>query len=154
MKVQQLAAKLNKDACDILVRNAKAMPEDKVVWQPLEQGRSVLNQLQECAVIANFTTHTLNHHTLPEMDNEVFGKSMAALDTLDKAIAALETNTTELVSAIEAFPDENLDKTVQLPWLPTPTSLAEIMMMNYWNSVYHQGQVCYIQTLYGDSEMH
>jgi hypothetical protein len=40
-----------------------------------------------------------------------------------------------------------------MPWGAKMT-FAELLFLNYWNLVYHQGQIAYIQTLYGDREMH
>jgi hypothetical protein len=33
-------------------------------------------------------------------------------------------------------------------------SLADVCFLHYWNTVYHLGQVNYLQTLLGDREMH
>lgn len=154
IRIQDLAAKLNSQAIDGFIRNVRAMPGDKQTWQPETTCRSALNQAQECAVITGFTVHSLKTLELPPMDNESFGKAMAELDTVDKAVAALEKNKAELNAAILNFPDADLEKTIKLPWEETPSPMAEIMFLNYWNLVYHQGQLCYIQTMYGDNEMH
>lgn len=152
--IQQLASKLNKMAAETLVRNVRAMPHDKVGWQPLEKGRTALSQLQECAIICGFSNHTLTNHTLPPDFNEAYGREAAELDTLEKTITRLDERAAALAATIEALPDEDLDITVKLPWMEEPSTLAELMFMNYWNTVYHVGQVSYIQTLYGDTEMH
>jgi len=152
--IKQLAAKLNQDATDSLLRNAAAMPADKLEWSPLDAGRTAHNQLAECAVIAKFSVYTLNTRTVPKFDHEAFGKAMAELDTVEKAVAMLKENTDLMVSAIEAFPDEELDTTILMPYSPTPLSFAEVMFGPYWNTVYHIGQFAYIQTLYGDGKMY
>ncbi len=152
--VQQLAAKLNRNAINQLKREVQAMPADKQTWQPLDQGRTALNQAAECAVAAGLTVTTLNSRQLPPMEHDTFSKAIAELDSLDKTLAALDANGEALAAAIEAFPTEELDNTIQLPWLPEPWSFAQIMLLPYWNTVYHIGQISYIQTLYGDKEMH
>jgi hypothetical protein len=152
--IQQLAKKLNQDAADSLVKNVKAMPEDKATWKPLDQGRSALSQLQECAIICGFTAYTLQNHVLPPDFKDAFAREGAEMDTVDKAIARLEERAAALSAVIEAFPDADLAKTITLPWQQEPASLAEMMFMNQWNTVYHVGQINYIQTLYGDNEMH
>ena len=152
--IQQLAVKLNREAAETLIRNVRALPEDKAAWQPLDKGRTALSQLQECAIICGLSIYTLANHTLPPDFNETFGRELPEIDTVDKAIARLEERTEKLAATIEAFQDADLEKTVTMPWRPDPTSLAELMFMNYWNVVYHIGQISYIQTLYGDNEMH
>jgi uncharacterized damage-inducible protein DinB len=152
--VQELAVKLNRDAAASLVRNVRAMPDDKAAWQPLEKGRTALSQLQECAVICGFTIDTLKTHAIAPDFHEAFGRESAQIDTVDKAVARLEERSAALAAAIQAFPDADLDIPVKLPWQEEPASLAELMFMNFWNTVYHVGQVSYIQTLYGDNDMH
>lgn len=41
------------------------------------------------------------------------------------------------------------------PWNPSGSKpIAECCFHPYWNMVYHQGQISYIQTLYGDFDEH
>ncbi len=152
--IQQLAAKLNHEAVNGLIRNVRAMPEDKVNWQPLEKGRTTLSQLQECAIICGFSIYTLTNHALPPDFEGAYGRELGDVDTVDKAIAKLEERSAALAKVIASVPDTDLEMTVKMPWLEQPSTLAELMLMNYWNLVYHIGQVSYIQTLYGDNEMH
>ena len=152
--INQIAAKLNRDSSESLIRNIEAMPTDKADWKALELGRSALNQVQECAVIAAMFAEVFSKQAIPAMEGDEFGSAMSALDTVQKAVAALRTNTEALVKAIEAFPADSLEKPTHLPWDPTPTTFAEIMFTNYWNSTYHEGQINFIQTLYGDKGYH
>lgn len=152
--INQIAAKLNRDSSESLIRNIEAMPVDKAEWKALELGRSALNQVQECAVIAKMFADTFSNHAIPAMEDDAFGKSMSELDTVAKAVAALRANTENLVKAIEAFPAESLEEPVQLPWEQTPNTFAAIMFTNYWNSTYHEGQINFIQTLYSDKGYH
>ena len=152
--IQQLAAKLNRKAVEGLKKNATAMPADKVAWQPLDVGRTVVSQLAECAVITGFNARLLIDRAVPPMDMEAFQKAVSDLDTTEKAISALDASADALAGAIESFPSADLDQTIKLPWFEEAQSFAEIMLLGYWNNVYHVGQICYMQTLYGDKEMH
>jgi len=153
--VSQLAAKLNRDAAATLARNIKAMPEEKVTWKPLDNGRSALDQLQECAIISFFGAKLLQTREVPPFDREGFEKLRAENDTPEKALALLDKGIDTLAAAIEAFPPEHLDDTLTLPFLGgMEKSFAELMLLTYWNMVFHEGQICFIQTLYGDHEMH
>jgi hypothetical protein len=152
--IQQVAAKLNAQCVDGLIRNVKAMPDDKVSWQPLDAGRSGLDQLQECAIICGMATAVLKAHAFPADFQAEYGRQMAEIDTIDRAVTRLKENSAALELTILALPDADLEKTVSMPWSPEPSTLAELLFMNYWNTVYHIGQVSYVQTLYGDKEMH
>ena len=152
--IQQLAAKLGREVTAALIRNVEAMDESKVAWQPEGSGRTVLSIIQECAIITGFSAHTLTHLAMPEGFHGEYGRLLGEYDTLEKAVAALKANSELLANAQLSFDAENLEKTIVMPWAANPLTFAELMFGNYWNSVYHIGQICYIQTLYGDKEMH
>src|SRR5438046_2166494 len=124
--VQQLAVKFNREAAKVLIRNVRAMPEDKVIWQPMDTGRTTLSQLQECAIICGFSISILTNHAFPPDFNEAYGRELAEVDTVDKAIARLEERVENLAATVEALPDADLDITVTMPWRPEPATLAEL----------------------------
>ncbi|HZT41420.1 MAG TPA: hypothetical protein VFA07_04495 [Chthonomonadaceae bacterium] len=154
LTVTTMAAKLNREVGAGLARNFQAMPPDKQTWKPLDAGRSALSQIQECAGINLWAAQMLRDRAVPPIDESWMQQMQSQDDTPEKAVAGLQAGTDALVAAIEAFPAEHLEDTLVLPWDPTPTSMAEVMMLAYWNMVYHIGQINYIQTLYGDQEMH
>ncbi|MEP6756769.1 MAG: DinB family protein [Chthonomonadales bacterium] len=152
--VQQLAAELNSGIIDGLIKNARAVPADKLAWKPLDLGRSVLNQIAECAVITKWVIKLIESRDVPELSNEGYADSVAALEDVNAAVAALESAKVELKSVIETFPSEHLDDQVTLPFFPDPMTFAAIFYIPYWNNTYHIGQICYIQTLLGDTTSH
>jgi len=83
---------------------------------------------------------------------KAFRDAKDALDTLDKAEAALRENTAKAVEAILAVPDDKLQ--MEIPFFgPGMWKICEIMNSHTWNLHYHTGQICYIQTLLGDHSM-
>ena len=152
---KELAVRMNRSAIKSLAANLDAMPADKQAWKPLDLGRTALNQVQECAVINPWFAGILANRAVPEMDGGAYGAAIAALDSADKAMAALIASADTLAAAIEAFPDDLLHETVTLPFgKGMVMTFEEIMLAPYWNMVYHQGQIAYVQTLYGDTDMH
>ena len=152
--VTAMAAKMNREVAAGLARSFQAMPPDKQTWKPLDAGRSALSQIQECAGINFWTAQILRDRAMPSIEEGWMQQLQSQYDTPEKAVAGLQAGTDALVAAIESFPADHLEDTVQLPWDPTPTSLVEVMLLAYWNMTYHIGQISYIQTLYGDQEMH
>jgi len=47
MHYQDQIIKTTKYATDSLFRISRAMPEDKINWKPLDNGRTVIDQLQK-----------------------------------------------------------------------------------------------------------
>lgn len=152
--IQELAAKINRQAAEGLARNVRAMPAEKQIWKPLDHGRNVLDQTRECTAINFITADILRSMAMPEDFSAEYARHCAGVETTDDILELLIASGAALASAILDFPCEELDKTLKLPWDETPSSFAEIMVMPYWNTAYHIGQTCYIQTLYGDTEMH
>jgi hypothetical protein len=140
-------------SADGLVRNLNAMPADKLNWKPLDAGRSALQMAVECGVISHSAAKTLNTRQDPVMDMDEYQRIQTDTDTAEKAAALLSQGTDAVIAAIEAFPAEHIDGKVKMPWGQEIT-FGDLMKLIHWNNVYHTGQIAYIQTLYGDKEMH
>jgi hypothetical protein len=56
------------------------------------------------------------------------------------------------MDAIQSVSEDQTAEEIQTPW--GGYSLARCCLHAYWNMVYHEGQINYIQTLYGDFEEH
>jgi hypothetical protein len=125
------------------------VPEDKRTWSPLDQGRTALDQVAECALLDGYTASVVSTKKWPEdFDIEVFFRDKAALITDQAAVLArLEENATQLASAIRAVANEDLDTEIATPW--GAMTLLKIANMSYWNMSYHQGQINYIASLVG-----
>ena len=120
---------------------------DKASWSPLEKGRTALNQVAECALITGGCIGIIQSKSVPEINWEEFGKAQSALAAdSDAAFAALESNTTGLVAALEGLSAEDALVEVTMPWGETYT-LAGLADVVYWNNTYHEGQINYIATL-------
>lgn len=155
MSLQDFIADQTGKALDGLFKQARFLPADKLEWEPMDQARSALDILQECAVLPKFYVQVLETGKVPEFLPEfleAYNKSRAELDTLDKAEAACRENTAALLVAIRSVPDAKLADPLQLPW--GVWSTAEVLNLHYWNMVYHTGQLCYSQSMLGDKAMH
>lgn len=138
-----------------ILEQAKRVPEDKRSWCPMDEGRSTLDQVQECAVIAGFYPNLFQTLKLPEIDEAAmkqFQDAKAQLDTFDKAEAALKQNTAATVEAIRNMSDDVLGKEMKF-FGPGMWKVSSVMNAHAWNMHYHTGQICYIQTLLGDKGM-
>ena len=149
--VQQLTARQTQHAARDVIAAAKATRPDKVTWEPLEQGRTVLAQVIECGMANLKWANILRTFTYSNLPPELRA-SFADIDTLTTATARVEATAQELVGVLLAVPDERLDTEIETEW--GPYNVAEACLHAYWNMIYHEGQINYIQTLYGDKEEH
>lgn len=130
-----------------LYRAAQNLGEN-ITWQPLDRGRSALDQIQEAAGFALLGAEIFEQQAMPPFDPEGMNRLRANHDTPEKALTLLEEASAKLASALEIFPPEKLDHRIILPFGDgAERSFAEIAMLIYWNTVYHEGQVNYIETL-------
>jgi uncharacterized damage-inducible protein DinB len=158
VKLQEFVAKGTEEAGKNLFRTAKAMPADKLTWKPSDTARSALDQLQECAQAALWFLPMVMEHKSPSFKPEQFEEGRKARqqwDTLEKCEQVFWENTNKLLAAIRDAKDEDLGIQIQIPFAENwVASLAEVLLFHYWNTTYHHGQINYIQTIYGDTEMH
>ena len=156
MTYQERVIQLTKNACDGLVRAAKAMPEDKLSWKVLDAGRSPIDLLQEVSQSLRYVIPMLNDRKV-EFDPAKFETIRAerqSWDSIEKCEEVLAKNFELFAEAVRNFPEADLDETLRLPFAGGFDSpYYEIMMYGYWNAVYHLGQTNFIQTLYGNWEM-
>lgn len=158
MRLQDHLVKQTQRAMNDLLRAIEALPADKVDWKPCETSRSALSQLKEVAMSPQFFIHVIKHGSMPDMkDHAKSTEDQIRNDLVDAAatkVRVMET-TAELCSAISEFPDDDLDQEMVLPFGGGMVmTMAEILGLHAWNMTYHYGQINYIQTLLGDTEMH
>ncbi len=121
---------------------------EKFTWRPLDKGRSAHDQVLEAAGMFLLTKHMVESGTVPPMDSEQHGKAMEEFNTPTKALKQLEDAADLLAVAVTVAPADRLATVLHLPFGGgMDKTIAEIVMMAYWNTVYHEGQVNYIQTL-------
>ncbi len=141
-----------------IFRAASFVPEDKLTWQAGEGARPVMNILQECAHCPSWSVALLKERKMPEFTPE-FMEQLRAMWAAWNTPAICEAQGKECLvefkAAIEAFPESDMEQTMFMPFGGgREFAFWEVMMLPYWNLTYHLGQINYVQTLYGDKEMH
>jgi len=125
-----------------MIEVAHTVGVDKAEWKPLEKGRTVLSQLQECAVRADRMVATLNGNVFTAFATS---EENAVYSTFEKAIEGCTKNAANLAAKLRTLSDDDLLKVVQTP--SGEFSLARLMIGTYWNACYHEGQIYYISSL-------
>jgi hypothetical protein len=153
--LQTTAAAVTKEMGAFLVAAVEAMPADKQTWRPLDEGRDALDQLVELTSLNFVAAEALRTKSNPVFSDAAEAKMKAELDTVPKALAGLQSSCDAVVSALESLSDDELEKTVTLPFrggIVRPLSWLAFLPIRHMS--YHYGQINYIQTLYGDKDMH
>lgn len=130
-----------------LGRAASSLGE-QFTWKPLDKGRSAHDQVIEVAGMFLLAKHLVESGEMPSIDREHHARMLQKFDTAEKALKQLEDAADLLAIAIETAPTEQLAKVVRLPFGGgMDKTIAEVLLLAYWNNVYHEGQVNYIHTL-------
>lgn len=145
-------------AADEAFKYARSVPADKVDWKVSETARSVLDQCQEMALCPKWAQDIVTDQPQPEWNDEAFAAmnaEKAQFDTIDKCQAECNRRLQDLFEVYRSMPDADLAKTKWLPY-DGGRDFTMVEMMDYprWNFNYHLGQIAFIQTVYGDKEMH
>lgn len=152
MRLQDQIVKQTQRAMDDVIRSVDAIPADKQDWAP-EGARSALSQLREIAMVPQFYITILQTGAPPAFDDHA--REKPSLGTIEECRAEAMRATSELCRMIREFPDADLEKEVTLPFNGgMVVTMADLLGLHYWNTVYHLGQINFIQTLLGDKEMH
>ncbi len=154
MTPQETAARMTQKAARDLVLALNATPAERLNWQPEGIARSIFEQLTEC-IGANYkwsrilSEGSYRNPTEAEWDADTSGV------TLENLGARLVESADALAATLRGLDDAFVATEAPLPWNDAVTrSWAEACFHAYWNMIYHEGQIGYIQTLYGDTEEH
>ena len=157
MKLQEHMIAVTRAAAKEAFQYAKAVPADKLDWKPLEEGRSALDLCRELAMCPTWCADIING-VEQEWSEETQAKIRAEQEkwkTVEDCEAECGRRLDQLFTLFQGMPDSRLE---EKKWLPydggRDFSMPEMMDYPRWNFTYHLGQIAYIQTLYGDKEMH
>jgi len=158
MRLQDYVIDATREAARDAFKCAKAVPGDKVDWKPLDEGRSTLDMCRELAMCPKWAEDMLTGVPQPEWNEETMAAMKAEQEqwkTVEDCEGECNRRLESLFEVCRNMPDEKLKDTLWLPYDGgRDFTMAEIMEYPRWNFTYHLGQVSYVQTLYGDREMH
>ena len=157
MDRSQTLVMLIKAAMESTIAAARATAPDKLTWSPDGKSRSALAQLCECGQACEWFTHILDARGEGVgFDPESFKEAQIAqrrASNIDVVEADVRAHTAAFCEALLNLPAEDGSKQVEL-FPGFHLSLNHLMLLPLENFAYHQGQINYIQTLYGDKDMH
>ena len=147
--VQEFLADATQKAATVLEAAFLNLPEDKRAWSSADSARTALDQMAECALLCGNTADLIESRQWPETFSfEEYARDKAALaQNWDSVKPLLDKNVAKAAAVIRAFPDEDLEISVDMPW--GPMTLAQIMTYPHWNMSYHLGQINYIASILG-----
>ncbi|GAB4467339.1 MAG: hypothetical protein OHK0029_39230 [Armatimonadaceae bacterium] len=125
------------------------LPDDRRKWSAMENARTALDQVAECALMNEATIDLITTHVFDVAFNvdEYNRERHELMQDLDSLLARLEDSAVRVAAAIRTVPEEDLSVEIPMPW--GPMTLTKIIAYPYWNMTYHEGQINYIASLAG-----
>jgi hypothetical protein len=137
----------------LLSNDIKAIAEDKNNVCPGGCARPALNIVAECAAINGMVAGFFRTGEFTRLTPEQREKHLSTFDTVEKALSYLDQETARLQEVLASLDVDTLGDTTEKFFGRTMT-LFQIAELPSTHMMYHDGQLNYIQTLHGDSEMH
>jgi hypothetical protein len=150
--LQTVAAERTRKGAVNLVQLLRVMPPEWLHWKPLDCGRTVIEQAIECILVNRKWALTLRQGVYTRVPVETVEQVKTTCQDSSQVSQLLQEAAEELAAAILALPVTQLDEQIHAPF--GTYSVADCCLLGYWNMVYHEGQINYIQTLYGDQATH
>ena len=114
--------------------------------------------MQEVATAPMWFLPIIRDRKVPVFDDHAKREAIRlrkSFETVEQCVEGARTATSDLCRAIAEFPEDQLESEISVPFGGgSVMPMADLLMMNYWNLVYHLGQINQIQLMLGDREMH
>ncbi|HEY3782707.1 MAG TPA: hypothetical protein VGL56_16615 [Fimbriimonadaceae bacterium] len=144
---------LTKRMGDSLIRDLSFIPDDKVNTSPMGCARPALEFITECGGMNLYAGKIIAGEDFQPKSYEERQAFYATMDTRGKAVEFFNRGMEVLQTALTNATDEQLARDVKAPW-GEDKKAYELAVIAVIHMAYHDGQVNYIQCLFGDGTNH
>ena len=135
------------------IKDMSFIPDDKLGVVPMGCARPVLEFTAEVIGFNMFVAMALRGEPMPNMSDEDKAAFYSSVDSRAKAEKMLTDGVSEIITAFEKLSETELMEEVTLYWGAVETKF-NIANMAAGHMGYHDGQLNYIQSLFGDGANH
>jgi uncharacterized damage-inducible protein DinB len=155
---RQYLATITRFMAQAVARTAPFTPSDKRNWSPMGAARTTIDVLQECAEALEMGSRWMKSSQIAGPDPQARAARAEALKKnppkLEDVLARLQKASEQYAQDLEKFPAERMTQMVTSPFSGQPMPMAALLGLPVFNMIYHWGQINYVQTMLGDTEMH
>ncbi|HLJ53794.1 MAG TPA: DinB family protein [Chthonomonadaceae bacterium] len=139
------------------LKTFEAVPDDKVNWSPSPSAKTPLQIAAHAACTAGNFAVLFREGRFPAMDIGQFMAHMketeSRVTTREQAVALFRANTDAAIAALEAITPGSLAATIDTPF-GFSAPMSQFTMVPGMHAQAHAAQIDYLQTCWGDQEMH
>lgn len=155
--IKELAIQFFKGSAEKIEKTLSCVPEDKLNWKPTPTGRSALQIAAHIGVAMVGMAQLLEKRgSKPITIDELFtsmSKEEAKYTSLDSVQSLLQAGTARMTKALESIPAEEIETgSIDTPFGTRP--LRRFIFVPESHTYEHAAQIDYLQTLWGDLEIH
>ena len=133
------------------------VPDDKLTWSPSPTAKTTLRIAAHTAIMAGNFAQLIRNGKFPPVDKAQLFAALKtaeeAITTREAAIELLRKNTDEVLAALDAATPELIVSTVETPF-GFSAPMAFFMNIPGSHADSHAAQIDYLQTCWGDLDMH
>lgn len=149
---KQLCESLSR-ARDYFLKDLGYIPADKFDASPMGKAKTAKEITLECAGLNRMLVAMIDgveaKHPSPE-DRKAW---YASFTDPEKVKAEFKGSFDQLIAKLGELEPAALDRVITAPW-GQPMPLGDMLMLGVNHTTYHDGQLNYIQALYGDDKFH
>ncbi len=139
-------------------RSAPFVPSDKHNWSAMGAARTTVDMVQECCEALERVTNFMKTGQPLTRDPQAMAARAELLKKsppkLEDLFPRLQKATEEYAQTLEKMPTEKMMEMVPAPMGNVQVPMIQRVSLPVYNLIYHWGQINYIQTMLGDTEMH
>jgi uncharacterized damage-inducible protein DinB len=153
MRLQELEGRRVQVLLGICLNAAQVVPAERTRWKPEGRGRSAHEIIEHLAGANHAFAALIRGSALPKEAAKAPDRQSVKkpADSYQQALAALQESGRTLSEAIASTPDEQLGQKREMPWGET-WEMTRLLTAPGAHIAYHWGQLCYLQTLWGDQQ--
>jgi len=140
-------------AKDMFLKDIGYIPADKLDVSPMAQAKTPKAMTVECAALFRGLTSVVGGADFKRPTPEDRAAYLAKFKTTDEAKAEFAAAADGLLAAVAAMDVAAMDREVTAPW-GAQVPLGTMLFLAINHTSYHDGQLNYIQMLYGDNAFH
>jgi hypothetical protein len=143
------------EAKDRFLNDLSFVPADKLTWKPTPTAKSALEIAAHCAGYSGSFASIISAGKFPCTREEFLTPIQAAIKTittLEEADTMLRKGIADSLLALDTVKPEQIDAIIDAPHARTPFKF--FLTLPALHLEYHDAQIAYLQTCWGDLEVH
>jgi len=143
---------------EVLLKTFSFVPDDKLIWTPTPSAKSAIRIAAHTALYAGRFARMIKDRKLPASDNLAewlarVNAEEAAITSRTEMESVFRKGTDEVIAALDSVPPDAIGTSLDtgLGW---SMSMTFLMNLPGLHAMAHSGQIDYLQTCWGDQDVH